>query len=224
MPRLRVSEKTLELNICAEVLQVIRQIPGCGGAFWIGMKQDQEARLGLDELIHNLPTGMHLALQFKAPRSEPREQIPYRFTINDRQNNNLLRLASNRPDAVYYVFPHYNTFTKMRSYSPDLLRDTYLMKVDDLRVLSASSNRLGTHKVETYPPIVVVESEIIELKLMYAYEIVKGMLSDRRDALEDILISHESLRKWLGELIDELQGNKRALGQRLRGFSTFCIS
>jgi hypothetical protein len=93
MTPLRVSEKTLELNICAEVLEVIRRTPGCGRGFWIGMKQDQEARLGVDELIHNIPAGMHLAFQFKAPRSEPRDHILYRFTINDRQNDNLLRLA-----------------------------------------------------------------------------------------------------------------------------------
>lgn len=224
MSPLRVSEKTLELNICAEVLQVIRQIPNCDGAFWIGMKQDQEARLGLDELIHNIPAGMHLALQFKAPRSEPRDQIPYRFTINDRQNNNLLRLAGNRPDAVYYMFPHYNTFTRMRSYSPDLLRDTYLMKVYDLRHIPPSSNKLGTHKVETNPPIATVESERVELGLIPAYAIFKGMLDEKRHELRDILISHESLKDWLRELINEMQGNKRAIGQRLRGFSTFCVS
>ena len=60
MSPLRVSEKTLELNICAEILQNIRQIRGCDRAFWIGMKQDQEAGLGLDELINNVPAGMHL--------------------------------------------------------------------------------------------------------------------------------------------------------------------
>jgi len=62
-----VSEKTLELNIGAEILQLIRQKHGCHCAFWIGMKQDQEAGNGIDELISNVPSGMHLALQFKAP-------------------------------------------------------------------------------------------------------------------------------------------------------------
>ena len=199
-----------------EVLQIIRQIPRCDRAFWIGMKQDQEARLGLDELIHNVPAGMHLALQFKAPKSEPRDQIPYRFTINDRQNNNLLRLANSHPDAVYYMFPHYNTFTRMRSYSPNLLRDTYLVKVYDLRHMPPSSNRLGTHKVETNPPIAVIESEKVEVKLTLARAIFENLLGERRYKFKDILISHES--------INEAQGNRRMLGQRLRGFSTFCIS
>ena len=34
-----VSEKTLEVNIASEVLTTVRQIPGCNGTFWIGMKQ-----------------------------------------------------------------------------------------------------------------------------------------------------------------------------------------
>lgn len=224
MSPLRVSEKTLELNICAEVLYVIRQIPGCHGAFWIGMKQQQEARLGIDELIRNIPAGMHLALQFKAPRSEPRDQIPYRFTINDKQNNNLLRLASSRPEAVYYIFPHYNTFTKMHSDSPTLLRDTWLLRVDDLRGLSNSANKLGTHMVETNPPIALVHSDLMELKIVNAYEMIENIFREGPTALEGILISHILLKEWLGYLIQEAQGDKRAVGQRLRGFSTFCVS
>lgn len=220
----RVSEKTLELNICAEILQCIRGMHRCQQAFWIGMKQHQEARLGLDELIHNTPAGMHLALQFKAPRSEPRDQIPYRFTINDRQNRNLLRLATNRSEAVYYIFPHYNTFAKMRSESPNLLKDTWLLKVDDLRGLSVSTNRLGTHTVETYPPTALVHhSEPVELKMTSIYDMFGNILI-KRAALNDVLISHTLLKEWLGDLISEARGNKRAVGQRLRGFSTLCIS
>lgn len=223
MSPLRVSEKTLELNICAEILAKIRSIPGCGGAFWIGMKQQQEARLGLDELIHNLPAGLHLALQFKAPRSEPRDQIPYRFTINDRQNDNLLRLAMNRPDAVYYVLPQYNTFTKMRSDSPSLIRDTWLLKVYYLQGLPKSTNRLGTHLVETNPPIAVVHSDPSEFKVGNASEVFDEILGEGRASLEGKLIGHTLLKTWLAELIDEARGNRRAVGQRLRGFSTFCI-
>lgn len=224
MSPLRLSEKTLELNICAEILQVIRQMSGCHGAFWIGMKQQQEARLGIDELIQNIPTGMHLALQFKVPKSEPRNQIPYRFTINDRQNNNLLRLAGNRPDAVYYIFPQYNTFTKMRSDSPHLLQDTWLLRVEDLRGLPNSSKRLGTHAVETAPASAVVNSDAMQLKVIKANELLERIFSGVYAALQEVLISHTLIREWLGYIIEEAQGDKRTVGQRLRGFSTFFIS
>jgi len=224
MSPLLVSEKTLELNICAEILSLIRSLSGCHGAFWIGMKQDQEAKNGLDELISNLPAGMHLALQFKAPRSRSPNHVPYRFTINDRQNDNLLRLATGRPDAAYYVFPHYNTFTRMRSNSPNLLSDTYFLRVDDLRNLSHSTNRLGTHLVETNPPIALVHSEPSTVKLTVASDMLKSLLGKEKSVLQAILVPHTWLKEWLEGLIREAEGNRRAVGQRLRGFSTFCIS
>lgn len=220
----RVSEKTLELNICAEVLQHIRGMPGCQRAFWISMKQQQEAKLGIDELVSNVPAGLHLALQFKAPRPEPPDQIPYRFTINDRQNSNLLRLASIRPDAVYYIFPHYNTFTKMRLHSPTLLRDTWALKVVNLRGMPRSTNSMGTHVVNTDPPNALVLSEPMQLEIANITEVIEGLFSRDYPPLESRLISHTALKEWLYDLIREAQENTYVIGQRLRGFSTFCVS
>jgi|GEM_PF-1313398 len=224
MSPIRVSEKTLELNICAEVLQLIRRMPGCQRAFWIGMKQQQEAKLGIDELISNVPTGLHFALQFKAPRSEPRDQAPYRFTINDRQNSNLLRLANGRPDAVHYIFPQYNTFTKMRLDSPVLLSDTWLLRVYDLRNIPASTNSLGTHRVETNPPNAVIHSESAEMKIVNVASVIEEIFTRDYPSLESRLISHTALKEWLVELESETQGNAYVIGQRLRGFSTFCVN
>lgn len=224
MSPLRVSEKTLELNICAEILSNIRSRPGCSGAFWIGMKQQQEARNGIDELIQNVPNGMHLALQFKAPRSEPRDQLPYRYTINDRQNNNLLRLARHHPNAVYYIFPHYNTFTKIRSDSPTLLGDTWTLRVNDLNGLPISTNSQGTHTVTTTPPNAYIYSEPQKYLIKKASGLVQSVLEENMDQLSEILLSHSQLKQWLNELVKEADGNKLVIGQRLRGFSTFCIS
>lgn len=224
MSPLIVSEKTLELNICAEILSLIRSLPNCHAAFWIGMKQDQEARNGLDELISNLPDGMHLALQFKSPRSRPSNQMPYKFTINDKQNSSLLRLATHRPDAVYYVFPQYNTFTRMRSNSPILLSDTHFLRVEDLRMLPLSTNKLGTHVVETSPPVALIHSQLTEAKLTLASDTLRNILGKEKPALQESLIPHTRLKEWLEELIRKAEGNRRVVGQQLRGFSTFCIS
>jgi hypothetical protein len=218
-----VSEKTLELNIGAEILQLIRQKHGCHCAFWIGMKQDQEAGNGIDELISNVPSGMHLALQFKAPRSLPRNATPYRFTINDRQNNNLLRLATIRQNAVFYVLPHYNTFTKMRSDSPALLTDTWLLRTWDLHNLPPSGNRFGTHTVASTPPLALVHSEPYPADISNAGKVIDSLFADGKN-LESVLLNHTVIKNWLRKIIDEGAGNKRAIGQRLRGFSTFCIS
>jgi len=223
MRRLQVSEKTLELNVCAELLYLIRSLQGCQQTFWFGMKQDQEFRNGIDELMLNMPEGRHLALQFKAPWGTRPNQSPYRFTINDRQNRNLLRLSYNKPDSVFYILPHYNTFTKICSHSPVLLQDTYLLKVEDLRSLHTDQNQQGTHKIETEPPLAYIYSDPFEVKLANLSETLGSLLSSEKDQLAKQLISHESLKAWFRELIEEEEGNKLRIGQRLRGFSTFCI-
>ena len=56
-PTKEVSEKSLELNVCAETLQYIRAWPGCQRALWLGLTQRQERRTGLDELIRSVGPG-----------------------------------------------------------------------------------------------------------------------------------------------------------------------
>jgi hypothetical protein len=227
MSRLRVSEKTLELNVCAEVLQKIRSYPGCKKAFWIGMKQNQETKNGIDELIANVPSGMHLALQFKAPWSE--YQTPYRFTINDKQKNNLLRLAHNRPKAVYYVFPFYNSFSKMRKDSPNLLKDTWLLPVSKLSGLHQSTKKSGTHAVFAEPLKTKIYSEPFPVDILSVGDVFEDIFGENGRNIEEALISQEDLKEWLysffednGESIN--RKNPQSIGQLLRGFSTFCIS
>ncbi len=220
MRRVLVSEKTLEVNICSELLGRIRDLPGCRRAFWISMKQRQEALNGIDELIHNVRTGVHLALQFKAPRSWPPNGKPFYFTINERQHGHLHRLATTRPKAVHYVFPHYNTFASMRRVSPALLSQTYFLSVANLGRLPPSSNKRGTHTVESRPPAAFVYSDPVEAELVPAAEVVQGLLGDGPN---DALLDHEQLKDWLLGLFEEEDYNPWVIGQRLRGFGTVCV-
>ena len=94
-----VSEKSLELNVCAELLQYIRSWPGCGKALWLGLTQAQERRAGIDELISNVGVGFSLMLQFKAPWPSSRVDDLYKFSINERQplgTNNAFRPLNRR--------------------------------------------------------------------------------------------------------------------------------
>ena len=216
-----VSEKTLELNVGVEILNCIRGWHGGERAFWIGMKQNQEARNGIDELIDNTQGLYHLALQFKSPNSRPPDSVPYRFSINDRQHAHLLRLARTRPDAVYYVFPHYNTFLSMRMRSPDLLSDTYFARDADVDPLTPSGNAQGTHRVRTDPPVAEIYSDPVQISLKPAREVLDGFL--RTSRIEHDLVYHEALREWLRGLFEEERRNTWRIGQRLRGFSTVCL-
>jgi len=220
--RVIVSEKTLEMNICAEFLPLIRSFPGCQKSFWIGMKQRQEARNGLDELISNVPSGFHLMLQFKAPKSPSLVPKGFEFTLNDEQLRHLVRLANRRPEAVHYVLPHYNRFRSIRQDSPCLLQQTYLLPVEQLKGLAASSNKQGTHKVITEPPKAAIYSDPVEVELLSPGRMFQAILDT--NMRERSLLTHEELRTWLREMFEQEKGNARAIGQRLRGLGTICVT
>lgn len=131
----------------------------------MGLKQDQEARWGMDELVKNVPRGLHLALQFKSPKPTPLDSQPYAFTINDQQNRRLLRLGRVRPNGVYYVFPHYNTLSRLGNDSPILLNDTWFLRVVDLTGLQQASVGLGVKSLfVTLAPIRGVSIQRRELR------------------------------------------------------------
>ena len=146
-----VSEKSLELNVCAEMLQYIRAWPGCQRALWLGLTQRQERRTGLDELIRNVGPGSSLMLQFKAPWPSSDVDDLYKFSINERQHEALEQLSDQHPEAVYYVFPLYSKWIKADQHAPDLAQDTWLVPVSSmpLNLLTSLSNPTsGRHRVE----------------------------------------------------------------------------
>ena len=145
-----ISEKTLELNVCAEILQCIRLWPDCDRALWLGLTQAQERSLGIDERIRNVRSGVALMLQFKAPWATSPVGGTYRFSINEQQHFALQRLAVTYPDSVYYVFPLYSKWVKADSHAPNLAQDTWLVPVQAVpplpRVTSTPSEK--THRVD----------------------------------------------------------------------------
>ena len=150
-PGKEVSEKSLELNVCAELLQYIRSWPGCQKALWLGLTQRQERRTGLDELIRNVGPGFSLMLQFKSPWPTSRIDCLYKFSVNERQHEALEQLATRYPQAVYYVFPLYSNWAKADQNAPDLAQDTWLVPVSSLPLsllTSLSSPSTGRHRVE----------------------------------------------------------------------------
>ncbi len=223
MRRKLVSEKTLELNIAAAILDVIRtQWPGCQSAFWIGMKQYQEARNGIDELMSNMPRGRHLALQFKAPSSRLLDTEPYEYGLGEDQMARLLRLATSRPHSVFYVFPHYNTFGRMRVDAPDFLQHTYLLPVVRTAGLSPAAGGGRRHRAQSWevPPGVVLRSEPLEVDSLNAKE---HLMDGGQRLLDDSMLSNSEVAAWLREVALAAGDKPSVIGQRLRGFSTVCV-
>ena len=149
--RKEVSEKSLELNVCAEILQYIRSWSGCEGALWFGLTQANERQMGIDEMIQNVGPGVSLMLQFKAPWPTSVVDDLYKFSINEQQHFALEQLAATHPDSVYYVFPLYSKWSKANSYAPNLVRDTWIVKVTDIPYSSLAGSAAPSntrHNVE----------------------------------------------------------------------------
>ena len=138
--RKQVSEKSLELNVCAELIQCMRARPGCESAVWFGMTQSQERRTGLDETVINAP-GHSLMLQIKSPKATSTYDDHYKFSINRRQHEALALLVKGNPKAAYYVFPLYSKWTKILNHSPNLIKDTWLVPVSCITLPSWTSQQ-----------------------------------------------------------------------------------
>ena len=119
-----ISEKTLELNVCAEMLRCLRARPDCRQALWVGLTQRQEREQGLDEKLRGAP-GVALMLQFKAPWVTSRFDSVYTFSINRQQHRAIENLGQSR--AAHYVFPLYSKWCKVDKHAPNLLQDTWLV-------------------------------------------------------------------------------------------------
>lgn len=218
-----VSEKTLELNIAGSILERIRtNWAGCSSAFWLGMKQYQEAKNGIDELLQNMPSSRHLALQFKSPWATRINSAPYKYGMGEDQHARLSSLAT-RPNVVFYVFPHYNSFSRMRTDAPDLLQHTYFLDVHVTSGLGSTRYGKYVHKVssdESTPPRIAIRSEPIDVPATAA----STYFGDSADSFaRDSLLTNGEVRSWLDEHAAPEGENPHAIGQRLRGFGTMCI-
>lgn len=149
--RKEVSEKSLELNICAELLKYIRSWSGCHRALWLGLTQAQERQEGIDARIRNAGPGVSIMLQFKAPWATSRVDSLYKFSVNEQQHEAMEDLAGNNPSAVYYVFPLFSTWSKAAQFAPDLAEDTWLVPVSSVplaTLTTLSTPATGLHRVE----------------------------------------------------------------------------
>ena len=203
-PGKEVSEKSLELNVCAELLNHIRSWPGCGRALWLGLTQAQERRTGLDELIRNVGYGFALMLQFKAPWPSSKIDHLYKFSINERQHEALEQLADKYPEAVYYVFPLYSKWNKADQHAPDLAQDTWLVPVSSMPLTlltSQSSPASGRHRVELQRNFtgitVAAHSPVVIGEAINAKEYFMERSPRQASASVDLGVPSERLREWV---------------------------
>lgn len=141
----KVSEKSLELNVGSELLDVIRWRWRMPRAYLRGLTQAEERREGVDFFAELSPSSRIFAFQFKAPKGQWGDALPYRFTIRRDQHDKLSVLARRWPWGVYYVLPFYVGPRKLRNEVPCLLKDTWLLRVADM----AGTNVFGRNQTTT---------------------------------------------------------------------------
>lgn len=129
---MKISEKTLELNVGAELLNLYRIDCGWSKTYLQGLTQRQESQKGVDFFAQLSPDVHIAAFQFKAPRGTD-DLIPYKFRIQEKQHSNLRRLAKRYKKSVYYVLPFYASHCKLQKDLPHLLhRDTRFLPVEHM--------------------------------------------------------------------------------------------
>ena len=155
---MKISEKSLELNVGAELLNVLRGSWGMKKAYLRGLTQREERQEGVDFFAQLSPTARIFAFQFKAPKGQ-NDQIPYRFTLVGKQHEPLhaLALQASLP-AVFYGLPFYASHKKLQCHVPNLIQDTWLLPIAPM----VPSQVFGTNKtkvVHCHPGIAVVNPD-----------------------------------------------------------------
>jgi len=125
---MKVSEKSLELNVGAELLNVIRYRWGLPKAYLRGLTQREEKVEGVDFFAQLSSSARLFAFQFKAPLGTYDSSV-YRYRLVREQHNPLFALARIAPASVFYVFPFYVTPVKLQRDVPNLSQDTWLLRV-----------------------------------------------------------------------------------------------
>src|SRR5688500_3952199 len=132
---MRLSEKTLEISICAQLAAYTRR-----RLIWFGLTQKQEAIAGFD--VCTRLNGRLLIMQFKAS-DHLLSSGARRFHLPHDQLMSLTARWQGWTRSVYYVFPLVGN-TKEIAANSDLIAQTRLLDVGTLPRIAAPTTRAGT--------------------------------------------------------------------------------
>jgi hypothetical protein len=109
---MKVSEKSLELNIGAEVLSYFRYIVGFPKAYLRGLTQEEESQESADAFLKLPDDATVVAFQIKAPHGAV-DELPYRFRINREQHASFLELTGEATKSSFVRLPFFRTPDKV---------------------------------------------------------------------------------------------------------------
>jgi hypothetical protein len=163
---MRIAEKTVELNFCAQANAACRR-----RLIWFGLTQRQEAQAGFDACTkHN---GRLLIFQFKASNFSV-GPTTRRFYASHDQMVALQKRCSPYWRSVFYVFPLIGTTFELTT-QPNLLSVSWLLDVAALpnpiprpTKRGGGLRRSGIHYVDVTPGGATIHSNPFAVGLMSA--------------------------------------------------------
>ncbi len=170
---MRLSEKTLEINICSQLSNRYS-----GRLIWFGLTQKQEARAGFDTCTKI--GGRLFLFQFKASCHDVRGVR--RFHAPNEQMENLQKRCRSRR-SVFYAFPLVGTTLEL-SRNSDIASQTWLLDVSDIPPLGPPLTRGGTprknkrHYIDVSPPTAIIRSDPMEVRIINAAEHISEIIHD----------------------------------------------
>jgi hypothetical protein len=197
MAETNITEKTLELNICEEILADIRN--DYPKAFWYGPSTRSERKQGYDASLEGVE-GHLLFLQFKRPlkySARSPKKFPYCFKVESVQHDTLFSLALRHPESVYYVFPLIGDHRELIDAAPALTRETLYVPVESAGQLE---NPPAQHDVEAYRDHVIFHSEPVRVQARSKREIAAAITA-RTVSYAAFLRLHESLLQAMASLV-----------------------
>lgn len=140
-----MNEKTLELNIGAELLHNYEQeYEDC---YIKAVSSNSERKVGYDFAIESPQDGIIKFYQFKAPKNKDGRE--YIFKINSGphhdQHRTLMRMNGEK-NLAFYAFPLINTFNELIQYNGRLVNRTAFVPVNNIRF----TNHNIEHKVHIH--------------------------------------------------------------------------
>lgn len=209
---MRLSEKTLELNFCAQFAAA------CGvPVLWYGLTQMEEAALGFD--VATRLGGTSLLFQVKASRHTIRAGSARRFRLPHEQLVALRALVHpGRQRRVFYAFPMVGTTVELAQIGGDVFGHTWLLDVGLLSATASPTRRDGAprrshlHYADVGPPSVVVHSRPETYPIIPAPQLLREVEGELRGSP---LVSPEAAHSELSIVARRLSQRRRAPWGRL---------
>lgn len=205
---MKVSEKSLELNLGAELLGLIRNGWGMSKAYLRGLTQREESQEGADFFVQLDPATRLFAFQFKAPRGII-DAVPYRYRLMRDQHDLLFQLSRLSPGSAFYVFPFYVRVAKLHQDVPNLMNDTWLLDLDQMPTLAVFG---GTQRkiVRCWPGRATINPD---------YEMLR-----MRDVLPSRGVPAEQFALWYSEYRESLDLRIRRSPWLVRGLRVVIVT